>query len=114
MDTYFRYRLGVAAFERRDYRGAIDHFEQVLVEDPGALEVREYLARTHYHRAALKAAEREARALLESDPTNEYVTMLLARSLERQSRPEEAELVRRRLAALSGVDEHLAGHTVFA
>ena len=114
MDTYFRYRLGVAALERRDYRGAVDHFEQVLAEDPGALEVRGFLARAHYHRAALKAAERESRALPESDPTHEYVTMLLARSRERQSRHEEAELVRRRLAALSGIDEHLAARTVFA
>ncbi|WP_176451585.1 hypothetical protein [Enemella dayhoffiae] len=52
--------------------------------------------------------------LLEQDPTDEYATLLLARTLERQNRAAEAAGVRRVLAALTGDDRHLAGHTVAA
>lgn len=102
MTTDLRYRMGVMAFEERRYQEAIDHFEAVLRDAPGDLNVREYLARAHYHRAALPTAIEQARAILADDPTNTYVMLLLARALERSSRAEEAAAVRRHLAALTG------------
>lgn len=107
MTTDLQYAMGVQAFEARRYKDAIEHFEAVLGDAPSNANVREYLCRAHYHRASLKAAEREAREILSADPTNEYVVLLLARILERQSRHDEAARVRRRLAALTGDDRHL-------
>lgn len=107
MTTTLHYELGLADFEQRRYAEAIDHFEQVLESAPQDMNVREYLVRAHYHRAALTRAIEQARAILVDDPTNEYVMLLLARALERKSRHDEAAVVRRRLAALTGEDGHL-------
>lgn len=108
MTTSLRYSMGVTAFDERRYKDAIDHFEAVLLDAPETTSAREYIVRAHFHRAALPRAEAEARAILESDPTNEYILLLLVRSLERQSRHDEAAALRRRLAALTGDDRHLA------
>lgn len=107
MTTLLTYNMGVQAFEDRDYKTAIERLTPVLEENPENLSVREYVARAHYHRAALGPAEAQCRIILEADPTNEYVNLLLARSLERQNRKEEALAVRRVLAALTGDESHL-------
>lgn len=107
MTTLLTYNMGVQAFDERDYKTAVERFSSVLEADPGNTNVREYLARAHFHRAALGPAEAECRTILEADPTNEYATLLLARSLERQNRRDEASSVRRMLAALTGDDSHL-------
>ena len=62
----------------------------------------------------VKLAEREARTILEADPTNEYVTLLLARVLERQSRHDEAAAVRKVLVALTGDERHGPTHQALA
>ncbi|MCW3157622.1 tetratricopeptide repeat protein [Micropruina sonneratiae] len=108
------FQAAVLAFNTRDYRSAIDGFEKVLRTQPGHTDAREYLARAHYLRASLPLAEREARLILESDPTNEYITLLLARVLERQSRHDEAAGMRRVLVALTGDERHAANHTALA
>ncbi|NNG19905.1 tetratricopeptide repeat protein [Naumannella sp. ID2617S] len=114
MDDYTTYQWAVLDFAERNYRDAAARFAELLETEPGNRDAREYLARCHYHRAALGKAERELRVLLEQDPTDEYATLLLARNLERQNRAAEAAGVRRVLAALTGDDRHLAGHTVAA
>ena len=106
MTTLLTYNMGVQAFEERDYKTAVERFSSVLEADPGNTNVREYLARAHFHRAALGPAEAECRTILEADPTNEYARLLLARSLERQNGA-TASSVRRMLAALTGDDSHL-------
>ena len=108
--TMYDWQAALLAFNTRDYKTAIDGFEKVLSAQPGHTDAREYLARAHYQRASLVPAEREARAILAADPTNEYVTLLLARTLERQSRHEEAAGVRRVLVALTGDARHAATH----
>lgn len=110
MTTLMSYTEGVRAFEARNYAGAVQHFVDILKVEPANLEVREYLARAHYHRAALGPAEQELRTLLATDPTNEYATLMLARTLERQSRHDEAAGVRRLLVALTGDERHLDEH----
>ncbi len=112
MTTLLTYNMGIQAFDERDYKTAIERFSTVLEEDPRNLNVREYLARAHYHRASLRPAEAEARTILEQDPTNEFVTLLLIRSLERQNRADEAVGLRRRLAALTGDDSHLTSQSL--
>lgn len=108
--TWLNFELGVQAFEGRDYNAAVERLSRVLTEHPENAQVREYLARSYYHRASLPLAERELRTILESNPTDEYATLLLARTLERQSRHEEASAIRRQLAALTGDPRHLAPH----
>ena len=51
--TLLTYNLGVQALEERDYKTAVERFSSVLEADPGNTNVREYLARAHFHRAAL-------------------------------------------------------------
>ncbi|RRD47167.1 tetratricopeptide repeat protein [Tessaracoccus sp. OH4464_COT-324] len=109
-NTQLTFNLAVQAFEARDYATAVDRFQRILDDDPGLTLVREYLARAHYHRAALPLAEREARALLAHDPTDTFALLLLARTLERQSRTEEALGFRRQLAALTGDASQLESH----
>lgn len=110
MTTMLTYTLAVQAFEDRDYNAAVDRFTEVLAEDPHNRTVREYLARALYHRASLKPAEAELRTLLAEDPCNEDAALLLTRTLERQSRHDEAAGVRRMLAALTGDAGHLGRH----
>ncbi|WP_028708645.1 tetratricopeptide repeat protein [Propionicicella superfundia] len=105
--THLTYELAVQAFDRRDYRSAIRRFRELRDVEPGNHAVREYLARAYYHSAALPLAEQESRAILDEDPTNVYVGLLLARSLERQSRHDEAMTTRRMLAAMTGDDRYL-------
>lgn len=108
--NWLTFELGVQAFEAKDYNGAIDRFTRVLAADPSNASVREYLARAYYHRASLPLAEEQLRVILDKNPTDEYAHLLLARTLERQSKHEEAAGVRRVLAALTGDESHLAGH----
>ncbi|MGJ6981532.1 tetratricopeptide repeat protein [Aestuariimicrobium soli] len=114
MFTLLTMEMAVHAFDNRDYASAIERFETVLADDPTNLNAREYLARAHYHRAALPKAEALLRELMVDDPTNDYVLLLMARTLERQSRHDEAAGVRRRLAALTGDDSHLSTHAAFS
>lgn len=113
LPTELSYRLAEQAFEARDHRTAIEHLETVLTDQPDNRQARELLMRAFYHRASLRPAEEQARALLEADPTDEYARLLLIRALERQSRHDEAATHRRLLAALTGEPEHLAGHQGF-
>lgn len=105
--THFTYELAVQAFDRRDYRSAIRRFRELREVEPKNHAVREYLARSYYHTAALPLAEAESRAILEEDPLNIYVTLLLARTLERQSRTDEAGTWRRMLTAMTGDERYL-------
>lgn len=114
MDMHLQYRLGKAAFERRNYRGAAKHFSQVLEEIGHDTNVLEYRARAYYHSAALSKAESDCRAILDQNPTEDYALLLLIRTLERQSRHDEALEYRRMLAAFSGDAGDIAGHEAFA
>ena len=112
MPTALAFAAGVRAFDERDYGTAAQNFCEVLAAEPHNTNAREYLARSYYHRASLGRAEAECRTLLAEDPTNEYVLLLLIRSLERKGRTEEAAALRRQLAVMSGDERHLANHTI--
>ncbi|WP_203567191.1 tetratricopeptide repeat protein [Aestuariimicrobium ganziense] len=107
MFTLLTLEMAIHAFENKDYKAAVERFEQVLEADPTHRNAREYLARAHFHRASLGKAEQELRRILADDPTNDYCLLLLARTLERQSRGDDAAGVRRQLAALTGDESHL-------
>lgn len=107
MDFYGRFRRAEFHFELRDYRRAITELSGLLaeLEDSGALQhgmsaARELLARSFFHSAQLERAEAASRQLLAANPTDAYAALLLARSLQRQSRHEEADRALRVAAAL--------------
>ena len=62
--------------------------------DPGccipASAARLLLARAYYHSAQLRRAEETTRSILRDDPVDAYAALLLARTLERSGRRDEA------------------------
>ena len=106
------YGLGRQYFEDRDYRGAIRALRPVVDETPDDVGTRLLLARAYYHAALLKPAEEHLLEVIEREPTEYYAHLMLARTLERQSRRDEATKHRRIAAALTGDDELLEPHTI--
>lgn len=93
-DARFEYEGALRDIEQRRYMSAASRLEWIVAQPidhrHGLGDVRELLARSYYHAAQLDLAERTARAVLSDEPTNGYVALLLARTLERQGRHEEA------------------------
>lgn len=93
LDDLERFRRAQALFEQKLYLEAAVELETLLgTSDPGhgLDEVRLMLARSYFHSAQLSRAENLAREMLAERPEDGYVAVLLARSLERQGRDEEA------------------------
>ena len=105
---YDRYRRAEDLFAHRDYRGAARVLQALLAEAEarpdevghGLAEPRLLLARAYYHSALLPRAEATARELLTDHPTDAYAALLLARTLERGSRHDEARAAFRVAEAL--------------
>lgn len=88
-----RWLRAQALFEDRAYREAIVLLKELLeVEEigHGLTGARLLLARSYYHSALLGPAIAAAREVLAIDPHEPYAHLLLGRSLQRQSKPEEA------------------------
>ncbi|RYE75949.1 MAG: hypothetical protein EOO74_09235 [Myxococcales bacterium] len=103
MSAYDLFRFAEGQFAERDYLGAAQALERLIAEhtdEPDLNSARELLTRSYFHSAQLRKAEAAARDLLDRDPTHAYAALLLARALERQSRPEEADAARRLADAL--------------
>ncbi|GAA0975417.1 tetratricopeptide repeat protein [Acrocarpospora macrocephala] len=96
------YERGRLFFGLKDYIGAARILAEVVAEAPDDLAARLLLARAYYHSAQLGRAESELRLILERDPVEEYAYLLLGRTLERQSRPEDAAPYLRLHAAMTG------------
>ncbi|EON22514.1 hypothetical protein CF8_3698 [Nocardioides sp. CF8] len=81
-------------FEDRAYREAIVLLKELLEqpEDFGhaLTDARLLLARSYYHSALLGPAIEAAREVLAIDPQEAYAHLLIGRSLQRQSKPDEA------------------------
>ena len=108
---YDRYRWAEDLFDHRDYFAAARVLEALLdeaAERPGDVghdlaETRLLLARAYYHSAQLGRAETTVRDLLADHPTDAYAALLLARTLERRSRRDEARSAFRVAEALGAV-----------
>lgn len=91
-----RYEMARSAFERGDHLEAARTLEDLLADLSGeevlhgTSELRLLLARAYYHSAQLKRAEWMLDALVADEPSDPYVRLLLARTLQRQSRHDEA------------------------
>lgn len=105
---YDRYRWAEDLFEHRDYLAAAAVLEALLAEAAdrpedvghGLAEPRLLLARAYFHSAQLRRAEAAVRELLADHPSDAYAALLLARTLERGSRHDEARAARRVAEAL--------------
>ena len=105
---YDRFRWAEDLFAHRDYLAAARVVEALLgeaLDSPelvghGLGEVRLLLARAYYHSAQLRRAEATVREVLADHPTDAYAALLLARTLERGSRHDEASAARRMAEAL--------------
>lgn len=90
---YTQLRYAEALYAQRDYSEAALVLEKLLAHSEvahGTTDARLLLARAYFHSAQLKGAEREARAVLDAQPTEGYAALLLGRTLQRQSRHTEA------------------------
>ncbi|WP_217702681.1 tetratricopeptide repeat protein [Nocardioides guangzhouensis] len=106
LDAYDAYRWAQDRFDHRDYYAAAKVLRRLVDEHPHEHELgdaRELLARAYYHSAQLEPAVTTARELLAARPDHAYAALLLARSLERLSRHEEAASARRLADALGAV-----------
>lgn len=91
--THDRWVRAQSLFEDRAYREAIVLLKELLeVEDIGhaLTDARLLLARSYYHSALLGPAIEAAREVLATDPHEPYAHLLIGRSLQRQSKPDEA------------------------
>ena len=86
-----------AHFDAGEYAVAAPLFAALVdrsVMDPplhGTTELRLYLARSYYHSAQLARAEEILRAMLVDNPDDHYALLMLGRTLQRQSRHDEAK-----------------------
>jgi Flp pilus assembly protein TadD len=95
--AYDRFRWAEELFADRQYRTAAQVLEQVLHPENadelggvGTTDARLLLARAYFFSAQLRGAEREARAVLDQQPTEAYAALLLGRTLQRGQRHDEA------------------------
>ena len=106
MTNYNRFLTARMYFQARRYREAIVELKAVLArEERTSLrgEALELLALANFKAAYLPEAERIARELIATNPTDAYAHTILVRSLERQSKRDEANSCRR-LAVAVGAD----------
>lgn len=91
------YETARARFELGEFAEAAPLFAELVdrsaLEPPlhGTTELRLYLARSYYHSAQLKRAEEILRAMLADDQDDHYTLLMLGRTLQRQSRHDEAK-----------------------
>ncbi|KGN31338.1 hypothetical protein N802_04410 [Knoellia sinensis KCTC 19936] len=91
------YEMARMRFELGEYAAAAPLFAELVdrsaLEPPlhGTTELRLYLARSYYHSAQLSRAEEILRAMLVDHADDHYALLLLGRTLQRQSRHDEAK-----------------------
>jgi cytochrome c-type biogenesis protein CcmH/NrfG len=90
LSDYDVFRLAEDRFAERRYYDAVGLLERLVDSGVADAQVRELLARSYFHAAMIGKAEAAARSLLDEDPADGYAALLLGRSLERQSRADEA------------------------
>ncbi|MDA0566111.1 tetratricopeptide repeat protein [Streptomonospora sp. S1-112] len=100
--TYETFNRAKMYFDLGDPIEAARVLEPIAEAEPGSRSILELLGRAYFHSAQLNKAEDTFRRIIELDPCDSWAHIALARSLERQSRDDEAATYRRMHAAMSG------------
>jgi predicted Zn-dependent protease len=96
------YDRATFAFDARDYLAAAPLLDELAAAEPDNVSVRLLLARAYFHSARLQKAEDEVREVIALAPGEAYAYLLLGRTLQRQSRHDEAAGPLRIAAAMTG------------
>jgi Flp pilus assembly protein TadD len=105
------YRLAELYLDSGDPRSAVRLLEPLASGTFATTAVRLLLARAYFHSAQLRRAEQQFREVLDLDPTDHFAHFALGRTLERQSRPDEALRHFRLAAAMTASVEYEAAVT---
>jgi hypothetical protein len=97
-----RWERACLFFEAKDYAEAARLLAGIVEDVPEQVAPRLLLARAYYHSAQLRRAEEQLREVIARDPVEQYAHLLLGRTLQRQSRAEEARPWLRMAAAFAG------------
>lgn len=100
------YRVAFDLLSRRAPDEALLVIEPALAEDPFNTGLRTLRAWAYFVKVQLGRAEAELRTLAEETPDDVWVRFTLGRTLERQSRYDDALPHLRLAAAMSGDPEH--------
>ncbi|EFL31414.1 conserved hypothetical protein [Streptomyces viridochromogenes DSM 40736] len=101
------FRAAEQLLAARDPRGAVKLLDEVVASHPENTAARLLRARAFFAAAQLRPAELEFSIVLEREPDNAFAHFALARTYERQGRPEQAQRHFRLAAALDPNPEFL-------
>lgn len=107
-DQLAAYRAAAVLYDAGDAVGAARELEPILADEAAPKSVLELAGRAYFRSAQLRRAEDAFRQLVERDPTDAYARFALGRTLERQSRPDEAASCYRIAAAMDPKDDYVA------
>ncbi len=106
-DDLAAYRAAAVLYEAGDAVGAARELEPLLVGDSTPKSVLELAGRAFFRSAQLRRAEDAFSRLVERDPSDAYARFALGRTLERQSRRDEAAACYRLAAAMDPKDDYV-------
>lgn len=101
------FRAAEQLLAARDPRGAVKLLDSVIAAHPENTAARLLRARAFFAAAQLRPAELEFTIVLEREPDNAFAHFALARTYERQARPDLAKRHFRLAAALDPNPEYL-------
>jgi Flp pilus assembly protein TadD len=107
VDSVMLFREATLLLAEKRIREATAVAETLVTVEPDARSALELLARIYFAAARLQKAAELFRRLVESDPTDVYARIGLARSLQRLSRRDEAMVHARVAVALAPGPETL-------
>jgi len=106
-DDLAAYRAAAVLYEAGDAAGAARELEPLLAGDATPKSVLELAGRAFFRSTQLRRAEDAFSRLVERDPSDAYARFALGRTLERQSRREEAAACYRLAAAMDPKAEYV-------
>ncbi len=105
-DDLAAYRAAAVLYAAGDAVGAARELEPLVADDAAPKSVLELAGRAYFRSAQLRRAESAFERLVERDPTDAYARFALGRTLERQSRRDEAAACYRIAAAMDPKDDY--------